>query len=121
MKTGLVYAQMLKWQSIATVTVALLMLFAGVFAALSALLGGLAVILGSLAGAWIAKTGDHKEKAGAILIAMLKGEAVKILIIALVLFLVFKLYRELVPMALILGLAASAIVSGMAFNGLNKR
>jgi ACR3 family arsenite efflux pump ArsB len=46
----------------------------------------------------------------------------KIFVIALLLFLTFKLYNEhLVPIALILGLAASAILSGAAFFGLDKK
>ena len=73
-------------------------------------------------GKLIAKSGDKKNNAGAILITMLKAEAVKIFIIALLLFLTFKLYNEhLVPVALILGLAASAILSGAAFFGLDKK
>jgi ATP synthase protein I len=52
---------------------------------------------------------------------MLKAEAVKILVIALLLFLTFKLYQQLVPIALILGLAASAILSGATFVGLDKK
>ena len=62
-----------------------------------------------------------RSQAGAILIAMLKGEAVKIFVIALLLFITFKVYSDLVPMALIIGLAASAILSGAAFFGLDKK
>ena len=52
---------------------------------------------------------------------MFKGEAVKIFVIALLLFVTFKAYSDLVPMALIIGLAASAILSGAAFFGLDKK
>jgi ATP synthase protein I len=121
-KTAAVYKQMAKWQVLATSAVTLAAFFlAGQYAAISAMAGGFSVIAGGLAGAFIAKSGDKKRDAGAILIAMLKAEAVKIIVIALLLFMTFKLYNEhLVPMALILGLAASAILSGAAFFGLDK-
>ena len=129
-KTAQVYKQMLKWQLLATVSVAVLAFIlaksfgavSGQYAAISALAGGMSAAFGGLAGALIARRGDKKNDAGAILITMLKAEAVKIFVIALLLFLTFKLYNEhLVPIALILGLAASAILSGAAFFGLDKK
>ena len=129
-KTAQVYKQMLKWQLLATVSVAVLAFIlaksfgavSGQYAAISALAGGMSAAFGGLAGAMIARRGDKKNDAGAILITMLKAEAVKIFVIALLLFLTFKLYNEhLVPIALILGLAASAILSGAAFFGLDKK
>ena len=129
-KTVQVYKNMLKWQLIASVVVTLLSyilaeefgLVSGKHAAISALAGGMSAVIGGLAGAMIARSGDKKNNAGAILITMLKAEAVKIFVIALLLFLTFKLYNEhLVPIALILGLAASAILSGAAFFGLDKK
>lgn len=122
MKTADIYKQMAKWQLLATSVVALLAFFlAGTHAAVSALAGGLSALIGGICGALIAKTADKKHEAGAILIAMLKAEAVKIIVIALLLFLTFKLYQQLVPIALILGLAASAILSGATFVGLDKK
>ena len=121
---------MLKWQLIASVVVTLLSyilaeefgLVSGKHAAISAFAGGMSAVIGGLAGAMIAKSGDKKNNAGAILITMLKAEAVKIFVIALLLFFTFKVYNEhLVPIALILGLAASAILSGAAFFGLDKK
>lgn len=129
-KTAQVYKQMLKWQLLATVSVAVLSFIlaksfgavSGQYAAISAFAGGMSAVFGGLAGAMIARRGDKKNDAGAILITMLKAEAVKIFVIALLLFLTFKLYNEhLVPIALILGLAASAILSGAAFFGLDKK
>ena len=129
-KTAQVYKQMVKWQLLATIAVAVLVFIlaestgiaSAKHAAISALAGGMSAVLGGLAGALIAKRGDKKNNAGAILITMLKAEAVKIFVIALILFLTFKLYNEhLVPIALILGLAASAILSGAAFFGLDKK
>ena len=129
-KTVDVYKEMLKWQLIATILVAIASFIiaenfgvaSGLHAGISALAGGMSAILGGLAGAMIAKSGDKKNNSGAILITMLKAEAVKIIVIGLLLFLTFKLYNEhLVPIALILGLAASAILSGAAFIGLDKK
>lgn len=121
-KTAEVYKQMVKWQVIATLAVLVCAFFiAGAHAAISAFIGGFSVVIGGIAGALIAKSGDKKKQAGAILIAMLKGEAVKIFVIALLLFVTFKAYSDLVPMALIIGLAASAILSGAAFFGLDKK
>lgn len=121
-KTAEVYKQMVKWQLLATLVVATcILVIAGVHAAVSAFAGGFSVVLGGIAGAFIAKSGDKKHEAGAILIAMLKGEAVKIFVIALLLFMAFKVYGDLVPLALIIGLAASAILSGAAFFGLDKK
>lgn len=129
-KTAQVYKQMLKWQLVATISVAVIVtvvaqrlgLSSPKHAGISALAGGMSAVLGGIAGALIARSGDKKNDAGAILITMLKAEAVKIFVIALLLFLTFKLYNEhLVPIALILGLAASAILSGAAFIGLDKK
>ena len=121
-KTAEVYKQMVKWQVLATLAVvASILIIAGVHAAVSAFAGGFSVVIGGIAGAFISKSGDKKQQAGAILIAMLKGEAVKIFVIALLLFITFKVYSDLVPMALIIGLAASAILSGAAFFGLDKK
>lgn len=129
-KTAQVYKKMLKLQLIATFSVTILVFILAKIlgsnspehAGISALAGGMSALLGGLAGTLIAKNGDKKNDAGAILITMLKAEAVKIFVIALLLFLTFKLYNEhLVPIALILGLAASAILSGAAFIGLDKK
>jgi len=129
-KTAQVYKQMLKWQLIATISVAVIVsvvaqrlgIVSPEHAGISALAGGMSAVLGGIAGALIARSGDKKNDPGAILITMLKAEAVKIFVIALLLFLTFKLYNEhLVPIALILGLAASAILSGAAFIGLDKK
>lgn len=120
--TADIYKQMSKWQLLATLVVALLAFFmAGIHAAVSAFAGGLSAVIGGFIGGRIAKTGDKKQEAGAILIAMLKAEAVKIIVIALLLFLTFKLYQQLVSVALIVGLAASAILSGATFVGLDKK
>jgi len=122
-KTADVFRQMAKWQILATSVVAIGAFFlSGLHGALSALAGGWAAIAGGYAASLIAKRGDDKKEPGAILISMLKAEAVKIIVIAALLLITFKVYTEnLVPLALILGLAASAILSGAAVTSLNEK
>lgn len=125
-KTSTVYKQMAKWQIMATLVVGLVAgYFAGLHGALSALAGGGSAIVGGLAASLIARRSDSKaatnKEAAAILVSLLKAEAVKILTIIILLFITFKIYTaHLVPWALILGLAAAAIVSGMAVTALNE-
>lgn len=110
-----IFSKMLRWQaSVTLITVLLAFIVAGQHAAISALLGGVAVIVGAYMGAKIARRGEGKTEASAVLINLLKAEAVKILVIILMLFLSFKMYAQLVPMALIVGLAAAALISGAA-------
>jgi ATP synthase protein I len=118
-KTASVFSKMLHLQLIATAVVALAsLLISGSNAGISALLGGLAVIIGAFAGAKIAQR--SKQDATAVLINLLKAEAVKIIVIFALLLVVFKVYKQLVPFALIVGLAAAALVSGAAMSKLDK-
>lgn len=111
---------MLKIQLIATLAVAgAMFLFSGVHAGVSAMLGGLSVVIAAFAASQVAKRGDNKTEASAILINLLKAEAVKILVIIVLLFIAFSIYKQLVPFALIAGLAAAALFSGAALSKLN--
>jgi ATP synthase protein I len=56
-----------------------------------------------------------------VLIRLLKAEAVKIVIIVLLLWLTFKFYSGLVPLALIIGLAGAALFSGAAIFAMNDQ
>jgi len=60
-----------------------------------------------------------KEPA-AIIINVLKAEAVKIFVVLVSLWLAFKFYTALVPFALIAGLVLSAIISGASITKLNE-
>lgn len=121
-RTADVFKQMAKWQIIATSVVAVGAFFlAGVHGALSALAGGGSAVAGAYAGALIARRNEGRKDAGAALIGLLKAEGVKILVIAVLLLLTFKFYPALVPLALIIGLGASAIMSGAAIFGLNEK
>ncbi len=117
--TASIFSKMLQLQLIATafVTIASLVI-SGRHAGLSALLGGLAVMIGAFIASKIAQ--KNKKEAAAVLINLLKAEAVKILVIFALLLITFKVYKQLVPFALIVGLATAALVSGAAMSKLDK-
>jgi len=115
-----VFSKMLKIQLIATLAVALTVLaFSGVNAAFSAILGGVTVVIGAYVASLVAKRSSQSTEASAILVNLLKAEAVKILVIIILLFIIFKVVEQLVPFALIAGLAAAALFSGAALSKLN--
>lgn len=115
-----VFSKMLKIQVVATLVVAVVMfLFLGVHGMVSATLGGASVVVGAYVASLVAKRGANKTDASAILVNLLKAEAVKILMIIVILVIVFSFYKQLVPFALIAGLAAAALFSGAALSKLN--
>jgi ATP synthase protein I len=117
--TSDVFSKMLKIQLVATLTVAVAAIFiSGLNASISAVLGGASVILGALAATVIAKRSAGSEDSTAILVNLLKAEAVKILVIIILLVIIFNVYKQLVPFALIAGLAAAALFSGAALSKL---
>lgn len=117
--TSDVFSKMLKIQLVATLAVAVVaMIFSGLNASVSAMLGGASVLLGAVAAAAIAKRSANSEDSTAILINLLKAEAVKILVIIILLVIIFNVYKQLVPFALIAGLAAAALFSGAALSKL---
>lgn len=117
--TSDVFSKMLKVQLVATLAVAVVaLLVSGLNAGVSAVLGGASVVLGALAATAIAKRGANKEDPTAILVNLLKAEAVKILVIIILLVIIFNVYKQLVPFALIAGLAAAALFSGAALSKL---
>jgi F0F1-type ATP synthase assembly protein I len=109
-----------KWQLVLNAIVALVFgYFANLHAACSVLLGMTVVMIGSFVGALVAQQAKSRKTPGSILIAILKGELVKIAIIATLLLLIFKFYVLLVPIALIIGLAITALMAGKAFVSTN--
>ncbi len=115
-----VFSKMLKIQCIATAAVAVVaVVIAGLNAGLSAVLGGASVIVGAYAASKVARRSNNNSDPSAILINLLKAEAVKILVIIVLLFITFAVYKQLVPFALIAGLAAAALFSGAALSKLN--
>jgi ATP synthase protein I len=117
------FKQTAKWQSISTLTIAFLAYwFAGLPGTVSALIGGGAVLIGGFAASRIARRSENSADSGAALINMLKAEAAKILIIVLLLWLGFKIVAgNIVPLAMMAGLAAAAILSGVALTAQNDK
>ncbi len=117
---SLAFAKAARWQFIVTAVVGLIAFaLAGKHAALSALFGGGAAIAGGFVA--MRMTRRQANTAGGALVALLKAEVVKIGVIALVLLAAFKLYAGLVPLALIGGLAAAALISGAALRTLDEQ
>ena len=112
-----VFSKMLRVQIISTFVVAVIGIFvSGLHAGLSALAGGGTVIISAFIASKVAERTSKNKDASAILINLLKAEAIKVLCILVLLFLTFKLYKQLVPFALIAGLAAAALFSGAALS-----
>ena len=110
----------LKWQLAANFVIAgVFWLMVNYHAGLSVLLGMVTVVLGSLVGALVAQQANTKKTPTSIILAILKGELVKIVLIALLLLLIFKFYTSLLPIALIIGLAVTALMAGRAFISTN--
>lgn len=110
---------MLKIQLVATAVVALAaMLISGFNASVSSLLGGLTVVLGTTVAGLIVKRGAATSEAASVLVNLLKAEAVKILVIVAVLAIIFNVYQQLVPYALIAGLAVALLLSASALSKL---
>lgn len=117
-----VFRRMIRAQVIVTIVVALAAgVLSGLNAGVSAMAGGIAAIAGGLAGARVASGSKNHQDAGSVLVRLLKAEAVKIMVIVLLLLLVFKFYGGLVPLALIFGLAGAALLSGAAIFSINEK
>ncbi len=109
-----------RWQLIVTVLISgVSLLVAGMNAAISAMAGGASVIVGGLAVLTMVRRIDGLTP-GALLMSMLKAEAIKVLVIVILLLATFKYYQGLVPLFLILGLAGSALVSGAGLRAINN-
>ena len=110
---------MLAWQTGATsVLASITYFFYGKHAAISAFLGGFSIIFAALIASIIFVRNRNKHDATAILISLIMSEIVKLLFIFIFLFLVFKHYNNLVPVALIIGLIIALLISGAAMSKL---
>ena len=96
------------------VTAVIVFVLFGMHAGISLLLGAVPVIVGLLVSSPIAYKLRDTKKASTIVISALKAEAVKILIIIFLLWLAFKFYEQIVPLANICGVIIAAIVSGIS-------
>jgi ATP synthase protein I len=112
-----VFTRMLAWQAIATCVVSLIAFFiAGKSAVISAILGGFSLILASAVATLIFVRNRNKQDAASILVSLILSEIVKLVFVFTCLLLVFKYYKNLMPVALIIGLMAAALVSGAAIS-----
>lgn len=112
------------WQVNAVLLVSLVAYWlAGAHGALSALAGGFAVWIGGQLGALSMRPAKNLDSgAGTALVLLLRAEAIKIIAIAVLLLLIFKLYASnLVPAALIAGLAVAALLSGIGIMRVNEK
>jgi len=89
-------------------------------ASLSLLLGGLSVLVGILVSAPIAYRKQNAGKPSGIVFNALKAEAIKILTIVIMLWLVFKFYDYKIPFVIVIGLGIAALFSGVALTKLEK-
>lgn len=114
-----IFSGMLRSQLLATTAVAIIAyIISGKHGCLSAFAGGLSVVVSTfVASKLIAR---KRKDAASILMSMLKAELVKLVLIVLFLFGVFKGYKDLVSGALIAGLAVAAIVSGATISKIKR-
>lgn len=114
------FSKTARWQIILTILISgISLLFAGLSAAISAIAGGASVTVGGYAGMMMARRSNARTS-GDILISLLKAEAVKVLVIAMLLLIIFKYYQGLVPLSLIAGLAGSALASGAGLRAIKN-
>ena len=108
---------LIKLSSISVILALIVSGFFGLHAGISVLSGALVVIIGLIVSTPIANKSRETNKASSIVMAALKAEGVKILIIILLLWVIFNFYEDKVPLAIVFGLAIAAIFSGI---GLTK-
>jgi ATP synthase protein I len=116
----LIYKKMIVRQLVFGVSgaIALGILF-DIHAGISLLAGVMPVVVGVLVASPIANK-KNNDNPGGIVINALKAEAVKIFLILALMWLEFKFYNELVPMALVVGLVMAALISGIAISHIDN-
>ena len=114
------YRKMIVRQLVFGIVVAIILGFIfTIHAGLSLLAGIMPVVLGVIVASPIANK-KNKDNPASIVINALKAEAIKILLILVVLWLEFKFYSDLVPMALVFGLIAAALISAIAISNIDN-
>ncbi|EAV46609.1 ATP synthase protein I [Methylophilales bacterium HTCC2181] len=116
----LIYKKMIVRQLVfgASGAIALGILF-DIHAGISLLAGVMPVVIGVLVASPIANK-KNNDNPGGIVINALKAEAVKIFLILALMWLEFKFYNDLVPMALVVGLVMAALISGIAISHIDN-
>jgi ATP synthase protein I len=118
--TNKVFSRMLLWQFSATLfTAGIAFVVSGMHAGLSSIAGGMSVVIAAYIASRIAQRDIKVKAATSVLLNMLMAEAVKILVIIILLFLTYKFYKQLVPLALIAGIVVAAMLSGVAISKMN--
>ena len=87
---------------------------------LSLLIGFGAVLGGFVLSFPIAKINVKGQPASSVIVNIIKAELVKLIFIIVALWLGFKFYTDIKPFGLVLGLAISALMSGLAISKLDK-
>lgn len=87
---------------------------------LSLLIGFGAVLGGFVLSFPIAKINVKGQPASSVIVNIIKAELVKLIFIIVALWLGFKFYIDIQPFGLVLGLAISALMSGLAISKLDK-
>ena len=105
---------------VATIIFLLLVINYSMALGMSLLIGFGSVIGGFLLAFPIAKTNIKGQPASAVVVNLIKAELVKLLFIILTLWIAFKFYDDIQPFGLVLGLAISALMSGLAISKLDK-
>jgi ATP synthase protein I len=105
----------LRWQAIATGAMTLVLgLLTGFHGAVSVLLGGLVGVCAGLAFSVVVSL-SKPDSLGGTLVAAFRAEAAKIGVAVILLWLVFALYKHIVPLAFVGSFAVSILIFGMAF------
>ena len=105
---------------VATIIFLLLVINYSMALGMSLLIGFGSVIGGFLLAVPIAKTNIEGQPASSVVVNLIKAELVKLLFIILTLWAAFKFYDDIQPFGLVLGLAISALMSGLAISKLDK-
>ena len=109
----------LRWQLIATAAIAVIAgVWAGQQGMISAVLGGVVNVVAGAVYALMLGLGQRARSvpdAGSTLIAMLRAEAAKILVIVGGLWIVLSAYKDVVPVAFFTAFVITVIVFSMAF------
>ena len=105
---------------VATILFLLLVINYSMALGMSLVIGFGSVIGGFLLAFPIAKTNIKGQPGSAVVINLIKAELVKLLFIIVTLWAAFKFYDDIQPFGLVLGLATSALMSGLAISKLDK-
>ena len=116
-----VKSMLIKLSTISTISALIVLGFFGLHSGISVLSGAFVVIIGLTISTPIANKSRETNKASNIVIDALKAEGVKILIIILLLWAIFNIYDDKVPLAIIFGLAIAAIFSGIGLTKIDTK